>query len=110
VDELHERLLRIGFDAGEELGLVLAGGYALEALGAHHTAGFSLDELADRLGAIGERDERGFAAYGLTETDIIRLRQWAIAWESDIRRRLAAGETGPTGLPDNEWDSYLDHV
>jgi hypothetical protein len=31
MDELHRRLLRIGFDAGPELGLVLAGGYALVA-------------------------------------------------------------------------------
>jgi hypothetical protein len=31
MEELHERLLRIGFDAGADLGLVLAGGYALAA-------------------------------------------------------------------------------
>jgi predicted nucleotidyltransferase component of viral defense system len=31
MDELHRILLRIGFDAGEELGLVLAGGYAIAA-------------------------------------------------------------------------------
>jgi hypothetical protein len=31
MEELHERLLRIGFEAGSELGLVLAGGYALAA-------------------------------------------------------------------------------
>jgi hypothetical protein len=36
------------------------------------------------------------------------LRQWAAEWESDIRRRLAAGETGPTGVPDSNWDAYLD--
>jgi len=31
MEELHRRLLRIGFGAGEDLGLVLAGGYALTA-------------------------------------------------------------------------------
>jgi hypothetical protein len=31
MEQLHERLLRIGFAAGSELGLVLAGGYALAA-------------------------------------------------------------------------------
>jgi hypothetical protein len=31
MEELHERLAQIGFDAGAELGLVLAGGYALAA-------------------------------------------------------------------------------
>ncbi|MFC0028862.1 hypothetical protein ACFFMM_04905 [Micromonospora chaiyaphumensis] len=27
---------------------------------------------------------------------------------ADIRRRLANGETGPTGIPDDGWDTYLD--
>jgi hypothetical protein len=31
MEELHRRLLRIGFQAGDDLGLVLAGGYALGA-------------------------------------------------------------------------------
>jgi|SRR6266536_3613267 len=31
MDQLHRRLLQIGFNAGPELGLVLAGGYALTA-------------------------------------------------------------------------------
>ena len=31
MDELHRQLLQIGFDAGHDLGLVLAGGYALAA-------------------------------------------------------------------------------
>jgi hypothetical protein len=31
MDELHRRLLQIGFNAGPDLGLVLAGGYALAA-------------------------------------------------------------------------------
>ena len=31
MDELHRQLLQIGFDAGDDLGLVLAGGYVLAA-------------------------------------------------------------------------------
>ncbi|WP_091338696.1 hypothetical protein [Micromonospora rhizosphaerae] len=82
----------------------------LETLGARHTAGFSLEELADRLGAIGERDPRAFLSYGLSESDIDELRSWAWRWESDIRTRLASGETGPEGPPEGEWDSYLDEL
>lgn len=80
----------------------------LEHAGARHTAGFSLAELADRLGSIDERDDRGFAAYGLSDADIHQLRQWATAWMSDIRERLAAGESGPEGVVDDQWDAYLD--
>jgi hypothetical protein len=80
----------------------------LEALGARHTAGFSLEELADRLGAIHERDEYTFASYGLDEAQITRLRRWAGEWESDIRLRLAAGEGGPAVTADSIWDTYLD--
>ncbi|MBM0256525.1 nucleotidyl transferase AbiEii/AbiGii toxin family protein [Micromonospora sp. 4G55] len=80
----------------------------LEAFGARHTAGFSLEELADRLGAIDERDPRAFLSYGLSQADTDELRSWAGRWEADIRRRLANGETGPQGPPDDEWDSYLD--
>src|SRR2546428_494775 len=116
MEELHRQLLEIGFNAGPDLGLVLAGGDALaphrhrswpelENRGARHTVGFSLGELADRLGAITERDDRGFASYGL-EDQISRIRRWAVEWESDIRERLAAGEEGPTGAPDSSWDRY----
>jgi hypothetical protein len=80
----------------------------LENRGARHTAGFSLEELADRLGAINDRDEATFASYGLDDADISRLRQWAAEWETDIRGRVAAGEDGPIGAPDSEWDAYLD--
>ncbi|GAA2499105.1 nucleotidyl transferase AbiEii/AbiGii toxin family protein [Winogradskya humida] len=31
MDRLHEQLARIAFNAGDELGLVLAGGYAISA-------------------------------------------------------------------------------
>jgi hypothetical protein len=40
----------------------------LESLGARHTAGFSLEELADRLDAVVERDDRTFVAYGLASS------------------------------------------
>ena len=82
----------------------------MEGWGARHTSGFSLAELADRLGSIEERDDRGFAAYGLDDADIARLRRWANDWESDIRGRLAAGESGPAGAADDEWDAYLDEL
>jgi hypothetical protein len=81
----------------------------LEALGARHTQGFSLAELADRLGGVEELDDQTFTSYGLGDEDIRRLIDWAARWETDIRRRLATGEVGPAGLPsDDEWDSYLD--
>ncbi|MDR7278429.1 nucleotidyl transferase AbiEii/AbiGii toxin family protein [Catenuloplanes atrovinosus] len=80
----------------------------LEQLAARHTAGFALEDLADRLGAAEELDERGFAAYGLTGADITTLCRWAVEWESDIRARLAAGEAGPVGPSDDDWDAYLD--
>lgn len=80
----------------------------MERAGARHTAEFSLAELADRLGSIDERDDRGFASYGLDETDIAELRRWAAAWADDINRRLLAGEVGPVGAERDEWDEYLD--
>jgi hypothetical protein len=80
----------------------------LEALGVRHTADFSLEDLADRLGAIEELDDQAFNAYGLDGEEISRLRRWAEDWESDIRARLAAGETGPEGVATTQWDSYLD--
>ncbi|SCG50497.1 nucleotidyl transferase AbiEii/AbiGii toxin family protein [Micromonospora humi] len=80
----------------------------MEALAARHTAGFSLHDLADRLGGIDELDVGTFAAYGLGENDIVELRRWARRWEVDIRTRLANGESGAPGIRDDEWDTYLD--
>jgi hypothetical protein len=80
----------------------------LEHLGARHTVGFSLEELADRLGGVEERDSRTFHSYGLSEAQIDDLRRWALRWEADIRRRVANGETGPSGIPDDDWAAYLD--
>ncbi|MGN9774226.1 nucleotidyl transferase AbiEii/AbiGii toxin family protein [Micromonospora sp. H33] len=82
--------------------------HELESLGARHTVGFSLEELADRLGGVRELDDETFLAYGLGEADIEALCGWALAWEADIRLRVANGETGPTGVADDEWDTYLD--
>ncbi|WP_431873727.1 hypothetical protein [Micromonospora marina] len=47
-------------------------------------------------------------SYGLTEQQVDELRGWALRWEADIRVRLANGETGPTGIPEDDWDAYLD--
>jgi hypothetical protein len=80
----------------------------MERLGARHTTGFSLDELAERLGSVDDRDDRGFASYGLSDADIFALRRWASEWTSDIRGRLASGESGPEGVPEDEWEAYLD--
>lgn len=55
-----------------------------------------------------ELDEQGYAAYELTDADIAALCRWAAEWESDIRSRLLAGEVGPAGPPDGDWDAYLD--
>jgi len=82
----------------------------LESLGARHTVAFSLHELADRLGGVDELDVETFASYGLGEDEIGGLRRWARRWEADIRARLANGETGPTGIPDDDWDAYLDRA
>ncbi|MEU7569780.1 nucleotidyl transferase AbiEii/AbiGii toxin family protein [Micromonospora sp. NPDC049240] len=80
----------------------------MESLAARHTAGFSLHDLADRLGGIDELDVETFVAYGLGEDDIGELRRWAHRWEADIQTRLVNGETGPPGIPDDDWDTYLD--
>ena len=79
----------------------------MENLGARHTPRFSLEDLADRLGAVTELDDRGFTYYGLDERAIHELRAWAVSWESDIRARLAAGEDEPVGPVTDEWDTYL---
>jgi hypothetical protein len=82
----------------------------IERLGARHTFEFSLAELADRLGLIEVLDDWTFSSYGLSEADILELRRWAGERASDIRARLAAGETGPAGAGSDEWDAYLDEM
>jgi len=61
VDRLHRRLAGLAFDAGDDLGLVLAGGYAISAhrltdrpsrdLDLATASRLPLDEIADRLTA-----------------------------------------------------------
>ncbi|QOC93608.1 nucleotidyl transferase AbiEii/AbiGii toxin family protein [Micromonospora craniellae] len=82
--------------------------HELESLGARHTVAFSMEELADRLGGVRELDDETFMSYGLSEDDVKALCGWAIAWEADTRSRLANGETGPIGVIEDEWDTYLD--
>jgi hypothetical protein len=48
----------------------------------------------------------GFLAYDLDESEVGALRRWAIEWEADVRRRLAAEERGPAGLPDDGWEEF----
>ncbi|MCW3842610.1 hypothetical protein ONA70_21145 [Micromonospora yasonensis] len=104
---LHDRAAHRDFidirAANAQLSLI-----ELENLAARHTAGFSLEELADRLGGVEERDTRTFRSYGLSVAEVDDLRCWARRWEADITRRLANGEAGPAGAPESEWDSYLD--
>jgi hypothetical protein len=80
----------------------------MEELGARHTGGFSLADLADRLGGIGELVGDGLERYGLIESDVEALVRWAVEWETDIRARLAAGESGPTAVVEDDWDASLD--
>ncbi|MFG1848932.1 hypothetical protein [Micromonospora carbonacea] len=79
MEELHRQLLRIGFAAGDDLGLVLACGYAMCA-----------HELVSR-----PSQDIDFATASALPL-------------STVGSRLANGETGPPGVADDEWDTYLD--
>ncbi|MFI2714483.1 nucleotidyl transferase AbiEii/AbiGii toxin family protein [Micromonospora sp. NPDC018662] len=123
------RLLRIGFRAGDELGLVLAGGYALVAhdlvrrpsrdIDFATATALPLPDVADRLAAAYLAAGFGCRVVEVTprmarllvsdpSADIAELRRWARRWEANIRTRLANGEPGPSGVPDDDWDAYLD--
>jgi hypothetical protein len=81
----------------------------LERLGARHTPGFSLAELADRLGAVHMLDDESFRAYGLDDRAISAVRGWATQWETDIRLRLAEElPFGSSGDAEPDWERYLD--
>ncbi|GGT43483.1 hypothetical protein GCM10010271_54380 [Streptomyces kurssanovii] len=68
----------------------------LERLGERHGRDeFRLQDLRDRLAGADWYDDEEFAAYGLTEDEIARLRAWAQQWTSDLDRRL--GEDGHEG-------------
>jgi hypothetical protein len=67
-----------------------AAGYSVEDLerfGRRHTPDFAVADLADRLGAIVDLNDRGFAAYGLDDEAISELRSWAAGWEANMRTR-----------------------
>jgi hypothetical protein len=44
--------------------------------------------LAARLSSAQWRADEEFAAYGLTEVEIMDLRRWAQAWADDINQRI----------------------
>jgi hypothetical protein len=65
----------------------------LEELGRRHARdSFDLSELQARLGGADWIDDTEFAAYGLNEQAITRLRQWAQTWAGDIGERLQEQE------------------
>lgn len=49
---------------------------------------FSLEGLAVRLGSAQWRADEEFAAYGLTEAEIMDLKRWAQEWADDINQRI----------------------
>jgi len=49
---------------------------------------FSLEGLAARLDSAAWRADEEFAAYGLSEAEILDLRRWAQAWADEINRRI----------------------
>ena len=49
---------------------------------------FSLEGLATRLSSVQWRADEEFAAYGLSEAEILDLRRWGQAWADDINRRI----------------------
>jgi hypothetical protein len=82
--------------------------YEMENLLARHSNDVSVEDLADRLGAVGYLDDDDFRAYGMDSDQVAAMRRWAHNWESDIRARLAAGTfmDDNSTVPDLDW--YLD--
>jgi hypothetical protein len=71
MDDLHKRLLLIGYAAGEDLGLVLAGGYALVAHGIVDRPSRDIDfatNAALQLPLIAERLATAYQAAGYEAT------------------------------------------
>lgn len=63
--------------------------FDLERLGKRHGRDeFRLEDLRDRLLGAEWYDDTDFAAYGLTQDDITRLRTWAGQWANDLDQRL----------------------
>lgn len=88
------------------------GGYTLtdlERLGARHRPGFSLAELMDRLEAVELRDDAHFFDYGMSESEVQKLRVWASNWVEHLRQRAASENTDMALLTDGpDWDRYLE--
>lgn len=82
----------------------------LERFGRRHTPDFSVADLADRLGAVGDLNDRGFAVYGLDEATISELRSWAAGWEAKLRERRDSDPASPSVSEGPNWDAYLDEA
>lgn len=110
VAALHDRATHRDFidvhAAASRAGYTLAD---LERLGAVHKPGFSVEELMDRLDAVELRADQRFLDYGLTGEQVDEMRRWVLAWADDIRRRLASGAIGSSGVTvaEPDWDRYL---
>lgn len=105
---LHDRALHRDFI---DVRAASAAGYTihdLERLARQHTPHFTLEELADRLSVAVDRDDRGFAAYGLDAAAIAEVRAWAAQWEAEIRARPLTGIGSEALLEDPDWAAYLD--
>ncbi len=117
LNDLHRRLLQDVLEIGNDLPLVITGGYAVQA---HHIVDrFSRDidmatdsmmameaivatvvegltgrgwrvEVIGVLDGADWYDDQAFAEYGLTAQEINSLRCWAQSWSDDINRRLYA--------------------
>ncbi|GHE11101.1 nucleotidyl transferase AbiEii/AbiGii toxin family protein [Streptomyces alanosinicus] len=65
----------------------------LERLGRRHArTEFSLSDLRDRLAGAEWWDDADYTGYGLSPHQIADLRDWALAWASDLDTRLHAEE------------------
>jgi hypothetical protein len=82
----------------------------LERFGRRHTPDFTVTDLADRLSAVVDLHDRGFAAYGLDQETIGELRAWAAGWEADLRARQASEPEPPPTFAEPNWDAYLDDI
>jgi hypothetical protein len=107
---LHDRTTHRDFI---DVRAAVAAGYSvqdLERFGRRHTPDFAIADLADRLGAVADLNDRGFAAYGLDEEAISELRSWAAGWEAKLRAQQDLNP-GPQPLsPEPDWDAYLDET
>jgi hypothetical protein len=107
---LHDRTTHRDFI---DVRAAAAAGYSvqdLERLGRRHTPDFSVADLADRLGAVADLNDRGFAAYGLDDETITELRSWAAGWEANLRARQDLDPSRQPTSPEPDWDAYLDET